>query len=223
MNNFEREKTLIALCCIVYFTSYITRHNYAAALAEIVLDMNITKSQGSFAMTGMFITYGLGQLISGFLGDKCKPHKIIFGGLLATALCNMGITFLHSPISMTVLWCINGVAQAMLWPPLVRIMAENLSESYYRKACVYVAIASSIGSISVYLFVPICIILSGWRLSFFIPAIISITVSLIWLFTEPHYTIIYHGGHRTTISMVYYTTFWIYTNYICYYLPRNVA
>lgn len=93
MNNLKREKTLIALCCIVYFTSYITRHNYAAALAEIVLDMNITKSQGSFAMTGMFITYGLGQLISGFLGDKCKPHKIIFGGLLATALCNMGITF----------------------------------------------------------------------------------------------------------------------------------
>lgn len=198
MNNLKREKTLIALCCIVYFTSYITRHNYAAALAEIVLDMNITKSQGSFAMTGMFITYGLGQLISGFLGDKCKPHKIIFGGLLATALCNMGITFLHSPISMTVLWCINGVAQAMLWPPLVRIMAENLSENYYRKACVYVAIASSIGSISVYLFVPICIILSGWRLSFFIPAIISITVSLVWLFTEPHYTIIYHTKQEAT-------------------------
>lgn len=66
----KRVGALILLCCVVYFTSYLTRHNYAAALAEIVRSMGITKEQGSFAITGMFITYGLGQLLSGWLGDR---------------------------------------------------------------------------------------------------------------------------------------------------------
>lgn len=183
-NEKKRVWLLIILCCVIYFTSYITRHNYAAALAEIVREMGISKEQGSYALTGMFITYGIGQLISGWLGDKIHPRYVIFGGMLATSLCNLGMGLLSNITSMTVLWCINGCAQAMLWPPLVRVMAENLDDVHYRKASLWVSIAASFGSIAVYLMVPSCISLSGWRMSFFVPAVIGIIIGLIWLFTE---------------------------------------
>ena len=181
----KRVGALILLCCVVYFTSYLTRHNYAAALAEIVRSMGITKEQGSYAITGMFITYGLGQLLSGWLGDKIHPRYVIFGGMLATAVCNLGMGLLSDIGSMTALWCVNGVAQAMLWPPLVRVMAENMGSSDYRRASLWVSIAASFGSISVYLMVPGCIALSGWRSSFFIPAAIGIAVALLWMLSEP--------------------------------------
>lgn len=181
----KRVLVLILLCCVVYFTSYLTRHNYAAALAEIVHSMGITKEQGSFAVTGMFITYGVGQLLSGWLGDKISPRHVIFGGMLATSACNLGMGFLSNIGSMTVLWCINGFAQAMLWPPLVRVMAENLSDNDYRKASLWVSIAASFGSIAVYLMVPGCIAVSGWRSSFFIPAAVGIVIAFVWLFAEP--------------------------------------
>ncbi len=181
----KRVGALILLCCVVYFTSYLTRHNYAAALAEIVRSMGITKEQGSFAITGMFITYGLGQLLSGWLGDKIHPRYVIFGGMLATAVCNLGMGLLSDIGSMTALWCVNGVAQAMLWPPLVRVMAENMGSSDYRRASLWVSIAASFGSIAVYLMVPGCIALSGWRSSFFIPAAIGIAVALLWMLSEP--------------------------------------
>ncbi len=183
----RRAGVLILLCCAVYFMSYITRHNYAAALAEIVADMGISKQQGSYAVTGMFITYGVGQLLSGWLGDKLPPRWVIFGGLAATGLCNLGMSLLPNITSMTVLWCLNGVAQAMLWPPLVRIMAENLSGEDYRRASVLVSIAASCGSILVYLMVPACIALSGWRLSFLLPAVLSILTAAIWTIAEPKY------------------------------------
>ena len=181
----KRVGALILLCCVVYFTSYLTRHNYAAALAEIVRSMGITKEQGSYAITGMFITYGLGQLLSGWLGDKIHPRYVIFGGMLATAVCNLGMGLLSDIGSMTALWCVNGVAQAMLWPPLVRVMAENMGSSDYRRASLWVSIAASFGSIAVYLMVPGCIALSGWRSSFFIPAAIGIAVALLWMLSEP--------------------------------------
>lgn len=178
---------LIVLCCVVYFTSYLTRHNYAAALAEIVQEMSITKEQGSFALTGMFITYGVGQLLSGWLGDKFSPRWVIFAGMMATSLCNLGMGMLSNIGSMTVLWCVNGFSQALLWPPLVRVMAENLNDSDYCKASLWVSIAASFGSIGVYLLVPGCIALSGWRTSFFVPALLGVIIAFIWLIVEPGY------------------------------------
>lgn len=72
-------KYLSALCFMVYFTSYITRINYSAIVAEIVTAEGILKSSASFVITAGFISYGIGQLISGFLGDILNPKKMIFG------------------------------------------------------------------------------------------------------------------------------------------------
>lgn len=180
----KRYALLIFLCCAVYFTSYLTRHNYAAALVEIVRNMGIDKETGSYALTGMFVTYGAGQLFSGWLGDRVSPRIVITVGVFATSLCNFGMGFLSDIVGMTALWCVNGFAQAMLWPPLVRIMAENLDDGNYRKASLLVSIAASVGSVAVYLLVPACIATSGWRSAFFVPALIGVCVAFVWFFFE---------------------------------------
>jgi len=61
---------LPVIFCLVYFTSYITRINYGAVLAEVILDLGITKGEAGLAVTGCFIFYGLGQPIVGWLGDR---------------------------------------------------------------------------------------------------------------------------------------------------------
>lgn len=184
----SKAKKLTALCCLLYFTSYITRLNYAASLSEIIQAMDITKSMASLAVTGSFITYGLGQLISGPLGDRISPEKFIFSGLLATAATNLFISFSGSIMMMTILWCCNGFFQAMLWPPLVRIMAENLSQAEYRKACVNVSASASLGTIAVYILVPFCIRFGGWRLGFIIPAVFAVLIAFIWILSTRHLT-----------------------------------
>lgn len=78
-------------------------------------------------MTGCFVTYGIGQLLCGFLGDKFQPRKMIFTGLAATSLCNLLAALFPRMEVIIPLWCLNGFFQSMLWPPLVRIMAEALS------------------------------------------------------------------------------------------------
>ena len=70
--NKKDVKLLIMLCSLIYFISYTTRINYAAVLLEIVKTQNITKAAASMALTASAVTYGAGQLISGFLGDKIK-------------------------------------------------------------------------------------------------------------------------------------------------------
>ena len=54
---------LAALCCLVYFSSYVTRLDFAAVLVEIVQDLQVEKTLAGLAVTGSFVTYGIGMVI----------------------------------------------------------------------------------------------------------------------------------------------------------------
>jgi len=180
--NKDRKSILFSsLCCLVYFSSYMTRINYGATIAEIVLSLGITKASASMAVTGSFITYGLGQIFNGIIGDRIKPRTMIFLGLCITSICNIIMSALSNVYIMTVIWCINGLAQSMLWPPLMRIMSENLSPDKYRKTCVAVTISASVATIAIYLIAPLCIMLSGWRSVFLFSAACGLAVAFIWV------------------------------------------
>lgn len=58
------------IAAAVYFMSYTTRINYNTVLVEISTAESISRSLLALPLTASFITYGLGQIISGWLGDK---------------------------------------------------------------------------------------------------------------------------------------------------------
>ena len=75
--------------------------------------------------------FSRGQVISGVLGDKIKPTDLIFYGLVTAVACNVAMFFCTSITAMAIVWCINGLAHALLWPPMVRLLASNLSDEQY--------------------------------------------------------------------------------------------
>lgn len=176
----KRNAFLAVIFSLVYFTSYLSRNNYAAAMAEIIINLGITKVQAGVAVTGAFVSYGLGQIICGRLGDKVQPHHLITFGLLLTAVCNLTMSFLSDISVMTAVWTVNGFAQSMMWPPLVRIMSDMLPQEKYGKTVTLVTAAANAASIFIYLTVPLWISISGWRLAFRLPAGFVVLVAAVW-------------------------------------------
>lgn len=177
----RQASTFIFLCAVVYFVSYITRNSYNSAISEITTALGTTRDATGLVGTAAFLTYGIGQIICGVLGDYIAPRFLILGGVGATALCNLIMPFCGGSIhTMVLLWGINGFAQAMFWPPLVRLMAEHLSGKDYNDAVVAVTIASSIGNIFVYLLSPLCIALSGWHLIFYVTGTAGLVMVVLW-------------------------------------------
>ena len=119
----KRNFYITLLFAAVYFTSYLTRTNYAAVLIEMIRTEGFTKEAAALALTVSAITYGLGQVVSGYLGDRFKPEKIIFFGLVTATVMNLLIPLCPSAISMSAVWGVNGFAQAMIWPPMVKMLA----------------------------------------------------------------------------------------------------
>ncbi len=185
----KKANRLFFFFAFAYFTDYLMRYDYGAALSEIITQEGIQKSSAGLVSTALFFAYGLGQIISGVLGDRVKPYKLVFGGLLSAAIVNLLMPLAGSVTMMTVLWAINGFASSMLWPPIVRMMAENFDTEEYRVALVNISLACAAGTILVYLLAPVCIWISGWKLLFYVVGVLGTVVAIGWISYVPSHQI----------------------------------
>lgn len=170
------------LCPLIYFASYMTRKNYSIVMADIIISEGITNADASIAATLTLISYGIGQIVSGILGDKFRPQNIILCGLSLTTLMNLFMPLADDFNMRSIIWFINGFAQSMLWPPLVRIMAQTMDHATYNKVCTNVNIAGISGTILLYITSSaIWIRYFNWKYVFFSSAAISAVIAVIWL------------------------------------------
>ena len=164
---------IVILCSAVYFVSYFSRKDFAATMAAMLDASVIDKVTGGFIGMGLFIAYGVGQLISGYLGDKVKPSTLLLFGLGTTALCNLAMPLVSSGALMIPVWALNGLAQAMLWPPIVRILSDNLDYESFVRANLAVTTSAHVATILLYIYVPFCLRFMSWEAVFFTATILA--------------------------------------------------
>ena len=174
-------KPLAWILTVVYFASYVTRINFAAIVQEIVSDLGYEKTAMSVILVVISITYGVGQLINGWLGDKIKPDLMILAGLSVATLMNLLFPVCRGSILLlAILWGINGFAQAMMWPPMVKILVSASDSDTYNYSVIRIYWGSSFGTILVYLVSPLIISLVGWEFVFVFCAIIGGSAIVLW-------------------------------------------
>ena len=100
MNKLQGKKQvnrLAILFAITYMVSYMTRINYGAIISEMATATSLSKSQLSMALTGSFFTYGVGMIISGIIGDRVSPKKLVSLGLSVSVFMNILIPLCQNP------------------------------------------------------------------------------------------------------------------------------
>ena len=167
------KKSIIFLCSMVYFVSYFSRKDFAAVMAGMISDGAIARANAGLVGTMLFAFYGVGQLISGYLGDKIAPKHLIMIGLSATAICNAAMPYLPDA-GMIVVWGINGLAQAMLWPPIVKILSTYLDRKTYVTAHLVVTSAAHFATVLLYAYVPLCLTFMSWQTVFLTASILAV-------------------------------------------------
>lgn len=180
MTEKQRYIRLTVLCTAVYFVSYISRINLAAVMVEVIQSGFAEKRVAALALTLCAVTYGTGQILSGWLGDHFKPQNIILLGFVITASMNIGVSVMQYPSMLPLLWAVNGLAQACMWPPLLAILNDGLSKAYYDRACVKVNLGSAFGTIFVYIFSPLLIRWAGFRAVFAFSGIAAVVMACVW-------------------------------------------
>ncbi|MGM9643306.1 MAG: MFS transporter [Eubacteriales bacterium] len=185
MKPMIRGKKLAGVLTYVYFASYVTRVNLGAVLQAIITETGYEKSAFSAVLVCLSVSYGLGQIVNGYIGDRIKPQNLILTGLCTSTLANLLFPFFSASIpAMCALWTINGFAQAMMWPPMVRIMVVTMDEATYGASVVKVSLGSSFGTILVYLVAPIVIRFFTWKFVMLGASALGAVSAVIWFFLK---------------------------------------
>ena len=174
---------MTVLAAAIYLVEYLGRYNLAAAKIEMIDAFGgNAKAMLGLALTLMAISYGFGQIVMGFIGDRVPPRFVVFAGLLGAGTCNIAVGCATSLPLICVAWFLNGVCKAMIWPSLVRQMTCDMTDDGFQKGIVWVSIASNVGIVLVYLaIVPVSILLFSWRLAFWFSGAAEVAAGAVWV------------------------------------------
>lgn len=177
----KKDIALFAVCWLGYFFAYFGRMNYSACMAAIIVAEGYAKGMVGLVGTGLFITYGLGQIFSGFLGDYVAPRKMIVVGLIGSSLSNLFMCLSPNLNSMIVAWCVNGFMQSLLWSPIVRLFAQYFTSQVRGTLGVYINSTVPIGTLATYGFTALILEMTGnWKLVFFGSFVIVMITAIGW-------------------------------------------
>lgn len=171
---------LFAISWIVYFISYIGRLNYAASMIEIGKSEGYTTIQLGMVVTALFISYGIGQLISGLIGDYYSPRLLVGLGLIGCAICNV-LVFLSSTYwQIVVIWAFNGFALSLIWPPIVKLYSKYMPKDYLHKCCFNIQTSVALGTFFTYILCSGLLTIWNWRTIFLFTAVLLVGAAFFW-------------------------------------------
>ena len=181
MTRIDRRMTVLASA--IYFVEYIGRYGLAAAKIEMIDAFGgNAKALLGLALTLMAISYGFGQIVMGFVGDRVPPRYVVFAGLLGAGACNVAVGCATGLPLICVSWFLNGLCKAMIWPSLVRQMTCDMTDDGFQRGIVWVSIASNVGIVLIYLaVVPVSILLLSWRLAFWFSGAAEVAAGVVWV------------------------------------------
>lgn len=164
-----------------YVIGLFGRLSYAAVMADLIVREGLGKPEAGLIGTVFFLIYGVCQLISGFLGDRISPKKLIFTGLIGSAVLNLGMGYSGGSFPvLLVCWSLNGVFQSFLWSPAARVFSEMIPPNCRKRACSNGAATYPVATILTYLLASLLLKYAGWRVDFIASALLMLLTACIF-------------------------------------------
>jgi sugar phosphate permease len=174
------QKTLVWIAWVTYATFYIGRLNLSPVLPEIASDLGIGLGQVGILGTVFFWSYALGQIVNGQIGNSLSPHWMIFTALMLIAISNVVFAFQMSLWLMSIVWGINGFAQAMGWGPMLKILSSYLDIEQRKNVSTWFSMSFQVGTAAAWGLTALLIAWGSWRTAFWVPGIILLVVAIAW-------------------------------------------
>lgn len=168
LENKSVSKNFFWMLWIMYAVVYMTKNCYSAAMASIVHEGVLTKSQTGFISAAFYFVYAPFQILGGVFADKYNPEKMIKIGLVGGGIANLIIFFNQNYYVMLFTWVFNAVIQFALWPGVFKIISSQLEKEYRIKGIYLITYSSICGLLLAYV---VAAIVPKWQHNFIISAV----------------------------------------------------
>ena len=135
-----------SICSVSYFVVYLAR-NILSAVTPQMMDSGYGAEFFSSLSSVFFVTYAIGQLINGLIGDKIKARYMMsFGLALAGVCCILFPLRVHSFWGAHAAYGATGFFLSMIYAPMTKVIAENTEPVYATRCSLGCTFAAFFGS-----------------------------------------------------------------------------
>lgn len=110
-----------SFCYLFYYTG---RQNFGWAIKGLREDLHLSNTEIGWISGTALLCYGLGQLVSGHLGDRLGGRRMTALGALLSCGLNWVASFAGGFWTLVVPWALNNAAQSMGYAPASRLISN---------------------------------------------------------------------------------------------------
>lgn len=133
------------MCFVSYLGCYYARNILSVVSPYMYASTDFTIEFVGTMSTGYMITYAVGQLLNGRIGDLVKGKYLVGGGLFLAGICNVCIPYLSNLTLVMIIYSSSGFFLSMIYAPIMRMVAENTKPVYASRCSLGFTIASFLG------------------------------------------------------------------------------
>ena len=135
------------LCSVCYLAVYFAR-NVLSTVTPQMIKSGLFDENGIGALSSVFfITYAVGQLINGLVGDKIKAKYMICIGLVLAGVCNLVFSLFAASWTIAYLaYALTGFFLSMIYAPMCKMVTENTEPIHAVRCSIAYGFASYFGS-----------------------------------------------------------------------------
>lgn len=136
------------LCAVAYLAVYFARNVLSAVTPQMIEDGVATTEYIGSLSSVYFMTYAVGQLINGLIGDKIKAKYMIGFGLALAGIVSILFVFVLpvSTAAATVAYALTGFFLSMIYGPMTKVVAENTEPPYTTRCSLGYTFSSFLGT-----------------------------------------------------------------------------
>ena len=180
---FRRNRLLIMIAITGGYGLAYTCRLALGVVKKPLIDAGIfTPTELGLIGSAFFYTYAIGKLTNGFLADHLSPRVFLFFGILASALCNLGMGFSTAVTLSVVLWGLNGWFQSFGAPASVVSLSQWFSNHERGRYYGIWSTAHSIGEGLTFVATGAIVGTLGWQAGFWGPGMLCILTAFGCLF-----------------------------------------
>ena len=180
-DKFHPVQLRVFFTMITLYTFYFAaNYNLGPATKYIQGEFHLDNSQFGVLFTIFTIGFGLGQFVSGFLGDRYSPKLLMLIGAIGATVANFCFGLSNSMTAFSICWGINALSLSMGWSPGCSILFRWIPRKRWGLFMGLFDAFAFLGGIIVYPIAGFAITYFSWRYAFFIPPILLLVWALVF-------------------------------------------
>jgi OPA family glycerol-3-phosphate transporter-like MFS transporter len=160
--------------------AYLCRVNLSTVLDKLANGLGVSVEYLGIASSVYFVTYAVGQLLNGTIGDRVNPYRFLMLALTMTGSINLILGLQTSGLLFLILWGLNGFCQSMFWSTLLRLLSFHAVEGQRKNVSTVMSTCSVTGYLLSWVVLSTLFQPCGYRPYFLVPGVIALVLVAAW-------------------------------------------